>query len=83
MHTQGIYDTVKVDNGRMAKGPRLRRRRTGDRRRPCACLRGGEEPACGSVEEMRSVVVMATGRYNEIVRAIDAVPEEFDTAHLG
>ena len=67
----------------MAEGLRLRTRRTGDRRRLRACLRGGEEPACGSVEEVRSVLGIALGRYNEIVRTLDAVPEDFDMARLG
>ena len=31
---------------------------------------------------MRSVLVAAMGRHNEIVRTIDAVPEEADPAHL-
>ena len=44
---------------------------------------GGAEPACGSVEEVRSVLGVAIGRYNEIVRTLDAVPEDFDTARLG
>ena len=31
---------------------------------------------------MRSVLAAAMGRHNEIVRTIDAVPQEADTAHL-
>ena len=43
---------------------------------------GGREPAFASVEEARSVLGAVMGRYNEIVRALDAAPAEFDTAHL-
>jgi uncharacterized protein len=39
---------------------------------------GGEEPAFGSLEEARSVLGNIMGRYNEIVRALDAAPDEFD-----
>ena len=42
---------------------------------------GGAEPAFESVDEARSVLGTIMGRYNEIVRALDAAPEEFDTAH--
>ena len=44
---------------------------------------GGAEPAFASVEEARSVLGVAIGRYNEIVRTLDAVPEDFDMARLG
>src|SRR5919107_10985 len=75
------FQSTWADNERTTRWQRGRRRRTGDRRRRCACLRGVEEPACGSVEEVRSVLVVAMGRHNEIVRTIEAVPEEADTAH--
>ena len=39
---------------------------------------GSGEPAFGSVEEARSVLGTIMGRYNEIVRALDAAPDEFD-----
>ncbi len=39
---------------------------------------GGAEPAFGSVEEARSVLGTVMGRYNEIVRALDAAPDAFD-----
>jgi uncharacterized protein len=39
---------------------------------------GGEEPAFASVEEARSVLGTIMGRYNEIIRALDAAPGEFD-----
>ncbi len=41
---------------------------------------GGEEPAFESVEEARSILGTVMGRYNEIVRALDAAPDEFDPA---
>ncbi len=44
---------------------------------------GGAEPAFASVEEARSVLGAVMGRYNEIVRALDAAPKDFDTARLG
>ncbi len=40
------------------------------------------EPAFGSVDGARSVLGTVMGRYNEVVRALDAAPEEFVTAHL-
>ncbi len=39
---------------------------------------GGAEPAFGSVEEARDILGAIMGRYNEIVRALDAAPDEFD-----
>ena len=39
---------------------------------------GGAEPAFGSVDEARSVLGTIMGRYNEIVRALDAAPDDFD-----
>ena len=39
---------------------------------------GGKEPAFGSVDEARSVLGTIMGRYNEIVRALGAAPDEFD-----
>ena len=39
---------------------------------------GGAEPAFESVEEARSILGTIMGRYNEIVRALGAAPDEFD-----
>ena len=39
---------------------------------------GGAEPAFESVEEARSILGTIMGRYNKIVRALGAVPDEFD-----
>lgn len=39
---------------------------------------GGAEPAFESVDEARSVLGTVMGRYNEIVRAFDAAPDDFD-----
>ena len=41
---------------------------------------GGEEPAFASTEEASTVFGTITGRYNEIVRALDAAPDDFDPA---
>jgi len=41
---------------------------------------GGGEPAFGSTEEASTVLGTIMGRHNEIVRALDAAPEEFDPA---
>ena len=62
--------------GRRPRGPR-----TGDRR-PCGSLRGGAEPAFGSVEEARDILGTIMGRHNETVCVLNAASEEFDTAHL-
>ena len=39
---------------------------------------GGVEPAFESVEEASTVLGTIMGRYNEIVRALDAAPDDFD-----
>jgi uncharacterized protein len=39
---------------------------------------GGEEPAFESADEARSVLGTIMGRYNEIARALDAAPDDFD-----
>jgi uncharacterized protein len=39
---------------------------------------GGGEPAFGSVEEAHSILGTVMGRYNEIVRLLDAAPGDFD-----
>ncbi len=39
---------------------------------------GGAEPAFESVEEARSILGTIMGRYNEIVRALEAAPDAFD-----
>jgi uncharacterized protein len=39
---------------------------------------GGEAPAFDDVDEARSVLGTIMARYNEIVRALDAAPDEFD-----
>src|SRR3954470_2487197 len=39
---------------------------------------GGEEPAFESIEEARAILGIIMGRYNEIVRAIDAAPDDLD-----
>ena len=39
---------------------------------------GGAEPAFGSAEEARSVLGTIMGRYNKIVRALDAAPRDLD-----
>jgi uncharacterized protein len=39
---------------------------------------GGAEPAFGSLEEARDILGAIMGRYNEIVRLLDAAPEDFD-----
>ena len=41
---------------------------------------GGAEPAFESVEEARLILGTIMGRYNEIVRALGAAPDEFDPA---
>ncbi len=41
---------------------------------------GGGEPAFEGVDEARSVLGTIMGRHNEIVRALDAAPDEFDPA---
>ena len=41
---------------------------------------GGAEPAFESVDEARSVLGTIMGRHNEIVRALDAAPADFDPA---
>ena len=39
---------------------------------------GGGEPAFRSTEEARDIIGTIMGRYNEIVRALGAAPDEFD-----
>ena len=39
---------------------------------------GGGEPAFGSTEGTRDILGTVMGRYNEIVRALDAAPDDFD-----
>jgi uncharacterized protein len=39
---------------------------------------GGGEPAFESIDEARDILGAIMGRYNEIVRALDAVPDDFD-----
>ena len=39
---------------------------------------GGAEPAFESVDEARSVLGTIMGRHDEIARALDAAPDEFD-----
>ena len=39
---------------------------------------GGAEPAFGRLDEARDILGTIMGRYNEIVRALDAAPDEFD-----
>ena len=39
---------------------------------------GGAEPAFERVEEARSILGTIMGRYNEVVRALGAAPDEFD-----
>ena len=39
---------------------------------------GGAEPAFESVEEARSIFGTIMGRYNEIIRALDTAPDDFD-----
>jgi uncharacterized protein len=41
---------------------------------------GGAEPAFRNTEEARDVLGTIMGRYNEIVRALDAAPDDFDPA---
>jgi uncharacterized protein len=41
---------------------------------------GGGEPAFASTEEARDILGTVMGRYNEIVRALGAAPDEFDPA---
>ena len=41
---------------------------------------GGAEPAFGSVEEARDILGTIMGRHNEIVRLLDAAPDDFDPA---
>ena len=39
---------------------------------------GGEEPAFADADEARSVLGTIMGRHDEIARALDAAPDEFD-----
>ena len=39
---------------------------------------GGAEPAFGRLDEARDILGTIMGRYNEIVRALDAAPDDFD-----
>ena len=41
---------------------------------------GGAEPAFESIDEARSVLGIIMGRYNGIVRALGAAPDEFNPA---